>query len=96
MRNLLKKGDVLYWVQTGLRVNYNYSLKFAIEKANELKKPLLVYFVLKEFAWGNLRQYEFLKQGTFEFKNNLEKTGVNFLIEKGDFDLVLKRSKILA
>ncbi|GIW63753.1 MAG: deoxyribodipyrimidine photo-lyase [Patescibacteria group bacterium] len=84
---------VLYWIQNSLRLKYNYALKFAIEKANILKKPILVYFVLKEFPLGNLRQYEFLRQGILEFKNHLENLGANFLVEKGDFDLVLKKAQ---
>lgn len=90
-----KKGEyVFYWVQTGLRIEFNYSLYFAIQQANKLNKPLLVFFALKEFPWGNLRQYQFLKEGIIEFKKNLENLGVNFLIKKvNDFDEIIKETK---
>lgn len=77
-----KKEFVLYWVQTGLRIKDNYSLKFAIETANKLNKPLLVVFVLKVFPNGNLRQYLFLKQGLLEFKENLKMLGISFVVKK--------------
>ncbi|MGB9883444.1 MAG: deoxyribodipyrimidine photo-lyase [Microgenomates group bacterium] len=73
---------VLYWVQSGLRINFNFSLNFAINQANRLNQPLLVYFTLKENNLPTLRQYEFLKQGLINFKMNLERIGVNFFVEK--------------
>lgn len=36
---------VFYWVINGLRIEDNFSLKLAIEKANQFKKPLLVFLV---------------------------------------------------
>lgn len=85
---------IVYWVQTGLRIDYNYSFVLAIDKANELNKPLLVYFALKENKIPNLRQYNFLKEGIIDFKKNLEKLGGNFLVEKVDsFEKILEIAK---
>ncbi len=79
----IKGKFVVYWVQTGLRIDYNYSLLFSIKKANELNLPLLVVFGLRDnYYWSNLRQYLFLKQGLIEYKKNLEYLGINFFIKK--------------
>lgn len=74
---------ILYWTQTSLRINDNFSLYLAIEKANELKKPLLVVFGLTDrYCWANRRQYHFLMQGLLEYKKKLEERGINFLVKK--------------
>ncbi|GIW62610.1 MAG: deoxyribodipyrimidine photo-lyase [Patescibacteria group bacterium] len=90
-----KKGEfVLYWVQTGLRIDYNFALKLAIKESNRLNLPLLVYFALKENKYANLRQYAFLKQGILELKKNLRQIGANFLVQKVDsFSDILKVAK---
>lgn len=79
-----KKGKyIVYWVQTGLRIDYNYSLLYSINQANKFNLPLLVVFGLKDnYSFANIRQYQFLKQGLIEFKKNLENLGINFLIKK--------------
>ena len=44
-----ERGDhVLYWMQDAVRTEYNHALEYAIEAANNLKKPLLVLFVLTD------------------------------------------------
>lgn len=49
---------VCYWMQQVQRVADNHALCFALEKANELKLPLKVAFVLTpDFPEGNLRHY---------------------------------------
>ena len=41
----IDKGDfVLYWMQQSMRVNYNHALNYAIERANEVNLPVLVFF----------------------------------------------------
>jgi deoxyribodipyrimidine photo-lyase len=35
---------VVYWMQQSQRTTYNHALEYAIQKANEKNKPLLVYF----------------------------------------------------
>jgi hypothetical protein len=42
----VKKGAyVLYWMQASQRAEYNHALEFAILKANELRQPLIVFFL---------------------------------------------------
>ncbi|MFN4212789.1 MAG: deoxyribodipyrimidine photo-lyase [Microgenomates group bacterium] len=82
-KNLVnKKGEyVLYWAQSGLRIDNNYSLNLAINYANRFNKPLLVFFNLKKIKLANIRQYQFLKEGLLEFKRKIEELGGNFLVE---------------
>ena len=41
----ITKGDyVLYWMQASQRAEYNHALEYAVSKANELDKTLLVFF----------------------------------------------------
>ncbi len=41
-------GYVLYWLQQAQRAEYNHALEYAVQKANELRQPLLVVFGLME------------------------------------------------
>jgi len=78
---------VFYWVINGLRIDYNFALKFAIEKANKFQKPLLVFFGLRDgYYWSNLRHYQFLKEGLIEFYQNLKKLNIAFIVKKIDSD----------
>ena len=51
-------------MQASPRSHYNHALEYSIERANELKKPLLTYFgVTNDFPEANGRHYYFLLQG---------------------------------
>jgi len=81
---------VFYWVINGLRIDYNFSLKFAIEKANKLQKPLLVFFGLKDgYYWSNLRHYQFLKEGLIEFLGGLKHLKIAFVVKKINDDKLI-------
>ncbi len=77
--NLLKDGDiiekefVLYWMQRAQRSEFNHALEYALEKANELGIPLLVFFgITDDFEEGNLRHYRFMLEGLKKTKKELE------------------------
>lgn len=76
------KGEyVLYWMQSSQRVSYNFALKEAINKANELKKPLLVLFVIDEhFPYASKRQFLFLIQGLKDVYEILHQMGIKFIV----------------
>ena len=63
--NRPKKGEfVLYWMQASQRAEHNHALEFAIEQANELKLPVIVYFGLTDtFPEANERHYYFMLEG---------------------------------
>ncbi len=73
---------VVYWMQNAQRIDYNHALNYAIERANDFEKKLIVYFgITDEYPEANVRHYEFMTEGLREVKTNLEKIGIKFFIE---------------
>ena len=53
---LHEKPYVVYWMQASQRLQQNEALTFAIETANALRKPLVVYFgITPNFAGATAR-----------------------------------------
>ncbi|MFW6040595.1 MAG: deoxyribodipyrimidine photo-lyase [Thermoplasmatota archaeon] len=79
-----KKGDyVVYWMQSSQRADCNPALEYSIEKANEKRLPLLVYFGLtEEFPEANERHFKFMIEGLRETKNKLEHRDLNMIIRR--------------
>ncbi len=76
-----ERDYVLYWMQASQRTFYNHALEYAIDQANELAKPLIVYFGLTDhFPEANLRHYTFMLEGLKEVKLELAKRGIQFII----------------
>ena len=77
------EGDyVLYWMQASQRVDYNHALEYAITKANELDKPLLVFFgITDEYPGANERHYYFMLEGLRETQASLLKRGIRMVIQ---------------
>src|SRR5512139_1615191 len=72
---------VLYWMQSSQRVEYNFALAYAISKANELNKPLIVFFgVTPTFPEANLRHYNFMLEGLQETSIALQEIGVGLVL----------------
>jgi deoxyribodipyrimidine photo-lyase len=63
-----KEGSfVLYWMQSNRRFRYNYALEYAVERANELDKPLLIYEGLScDYPWASDRFHHFVIEGMQE------------------------------
>ncbi len=80
--NTFQKGDyILYWMQASPRSHYNHTLEYAIEKANEIEKPLITYFGINEnFPNANYRHYYFLIQGLKETELFLEKRNIPMVL----------------
>jgi deoxyribodipyrimidine photo-lyase len=94
-------GDfILYWMQSSQRVENNWALSYAIEEANNLGLPVIVYFgLVPEFPEANYRHYWFMLEGLKEVKIALEKIGVSLVIKQGSpplglIDLSKKASQI--
>jgi len=66
----MKKGAyVLYWMQASQRTISNHALEYALDQANELKKPLVVFFgITDHFPEANERHYAFMLEGLKEVK----------------------------
>ena len=78
----LKKGDyVLYWMQASQRTEYNHALEFAVSKANELHRPLVVFFgITDRFPEANKRHYYFMLEGLREVKESLKERGIQMVV----------------
>jgi deoxyribodipyrimidine photo-lyase len=75
---------VLYWMQAAQRTKYNHALEYAIQKANELKKPVLVLFCLTDnFPDANLRHYYFMLEGLKQVQADLLDKGIRMVIKHG-------------
>lgn len=87
---------VIYWMQASQRVSYNHALAYAITKANDLNKPLLVYFGLTtNFPDANLRHYTFMLDGLKEVKKELNEMGIKFIImNNSPIEGIMKLSKL--
>jgi len=101
----LKRADpvrgryVLYWMQSAQRVEYNHALEYAIERANENGKPLVVFFGITDgFPEANLRHYRFMLEGLCEVAAALRQRGVRFVCRHTplpDGALALSREAVL-
>ena len=97
----LKRDYVLYWMQASQRTFYNHALEYAIDQANELAKPLIVYFGLTDhFPEANLRHYVFMLEGLKEIKLELAKRGIQLMIlhtspEKGVVTMAQKACMVI-
>jgi deoxyribodipyrimidine photo-lyase len=79
-----RSGPVIYWMSRDMRVNDNWALLFAQERALEQKVPLAVVFCLvPEFLGACLRQYEFLLEGLQEVEGSLERLDIPFFLLEG-------------
>ena len=72
---------VLYWMQASQRVQYNHALEFAIQQANELGVPVVVYFGLTDrYPDANLRHYLFMLQGLKVVQKSLSARKIQMVI----------------
>lgn len=71
---------IVYWMQASQRVEQNHALEFAIEWANDLQRPLVVFFgITDEYPDANERHYAFMLQGLKETRHQLEKRGIQLV-----------------
>ncbi|MFC1563638.1 deoxyribodipyrimidine photo-lyase [candidate division KSB1 bacterium] len=72
---------VIYWMQASQRTEYNHALAYAVQKANELKKPLYVYFgITDNFPEANIRHYCFMLEGLNEVRIVLHEMDIPFVV----------------
>lgn len=75
------RGGVVYWMQRAQRATDNPALNVAIEAANALEQPLLVFFRLTAtVARANARHYQFLLEGLRELPEQLERRNVRMVL----------------
>jgi deoxyribodipyrimidine photo-lyase len=81
---------VVYWMQRAQRGVDNPALDVAIAAANELQRPVAVFFGLHpKYPNANLRHYVFLVEGLEETKRKIEGRGAAFVLRSyPDHDLL--------
>ncbi|MGA2912279.1 MAG: deoxyribodipyrimidine photo-lyase [Methanoregula sp.] len=79
---LVRTGDyVLYWMQSSHRTEENPALRYAIERADQVHLPLIVYFGLwQSYPEANLRHFRFMLEGLAEVGHSLESLGIRFVL----------------
>ncbi len=74
---------VVYWMQRAQRGVDNHGVNVAVEVANELGLPLVVYFAgIANFPHANLRHYVFLNQGLPDIEEDLAKRNISFVMRR--------------
>ena len=92
---------VLYWMQQAQRAHCNHALEFAIDKANDLGLPLVVFFgITPNFPGANANHYRFMLEGLAETMGEIEARGAYMLIrrespEKGCARLACKAAAVV-
>lgn len=80
-----RSGDyVLYWMQQSQRERFNHALEYAVQCANEHKKPLVVGFALTPDDPDLRRhQWRFVVQGLRDVREALVERGIQFVVRTG-------------
>jgi deoxyribodipyrimidine photo-lyase len=74
---------VVYWMQRAQRALDNPALEVAVQAANALGKPCVVFFAPVPFyPHANLRHYHFLNQGISAIATGLQKRGIGFVLRR--------------
>ncbi|MFW6024729.1 MAG: deoxyribodipyrimidine photo-lyase [Candidatus Woesearchaeota archaeon] len=77
-------GKIIYWMSRDQRVKNNWSLIYAIKKANEFNVSLEVVFCLdNNYDYLNRRNFDFMIKGLKEVESDLNSSGINLKILLG-------------
>jgi deoxyribodipyrimidine photo-lyase len=72
---------VVYWMQRAQRGRDNHAVDLAVEAANALALPLVVYFAgIANFPHANLRHYAFLNRGLLDIEADLAERNITFIL----------------
>jgi deoxyribodipyrimidine photo-lyase len=71
---------VLYWMQgVALRARNNAALNFAVEQANDLRLPVLVYQGLRpDYPWASDRIHTFILESVVDLENEFAERGIQY------------------
>ena len=68
-------------MQASQRAECNHALEYSISRANELRKPVVVFFGITDaFPEANLRHYQFMVEGLRETQQSLAKRGIAMVV----------------
>lgn len=97
----IKDGKyVAYWMQSSQRLEYNQALGYAVEKANQLNQPLLIFFLLNpNYPEAEYGHFKFMISGLKELKENFSEQNYNFYIYDykniEDFKIILQKASLV-
>ncbi|MDQ3427687.1 MAG: deoxyribodipyrimidine photo-lyase, partial [Gemmatimonadota bacterium] len=70
---------VLYWMQSTFRARDNHALDFAVEQANQLRLPVVVYHGLRhDYPWASDRLHTFLLETAADLYQEFEELGLQY------------------
>ncbi len=76
-------GCVVYWMQRAQRALDNPALDVAVEAANALQLPVVIFFAPVPFyPHANLRHYAFLAQGVPDTAERARKRGIGYVLRR--------------
>jgi deoxyribodipyrimidine photo-lyase len=89
---------VLYWMQASQRTRFNHALEYAIERANDLRLPVVVGFgLMDDYPEANARHYAFMLEGLRDVEVALAKRRIGFFVQRGaPAEVALKLSRAAA
>ena len=74
---------VVYWMQRAMRIHENPALDLAIDAANLLGLPVVVFFsVIPNYPKANLRHYHFMQQALRDVEHDAAERGVGFILRR--------------
>lgn len=73
---------VVYWMQRAQRTLDNPALETALQAANELNLPLVVFLAIFPYPGANLRHYGFLLEGLAEIAAGLASRHIGFVLRR--------------
>jgi deoxyribodipyrimidine photo-lyase len=74
---------VVYWMQRAMRIQDNPALDAAIDAADLLGLPVVVFFsVIPDYPNANLRHYHFMQQGLRDVEADAAERGVGFILRR--------------
>ena len=73
---------VVYWMQRAQRAHDNPALDLAVDLANELRLPVVVYFAVVPYPNANLRHYAFMQQAFPDTARRLALRNVAFVLRR--------------
>ena len=87
----LEGNAVVYWMQRAQRAVDNPALETAVQAANLLRKPVVVFFGLSpQGRRANLRHFHFLVEGLVETADRLRRRGIGFVVRRQPNHCLLK------
>ena len=73
------KEYVLYWVLNFKRTSYNFALERAVEWANQLNKPLIIFEpLILDYPMSSVRFHKFFLEGMKDVDENISNTNAYY------------------